>query len=89
MPSATLPETALPIYDFSHFSKGDTEGRKETSRQVVDAFKTYGFVYLVNHGISKERIRELFDWVGPGSHALLQGLGQRSWSNEAHISWFM
>lgn len=63
MPSAVLPEAALPIFDFSKFSKGEGEEKQKTAVEVVDAFKTFGFVYLVNHGISKERVGELFDWV--------------------------
>lgn len=30
---------------------------------MVDSFKRVGFVYLVNHGIPKDKIRTMFDWV--------------------------
>jgi hypothetical protein len=63
MPSAIVPEAALPIFDFSKFREGTQEERIQTADQIVDAFKTYGFVYLVNHGISNDQIGTLFDWV--------------------------
>ncbi|KAH8892175.1 oxidoreductase [Thozetella sp. PMI_491] len=62
MPSVTVPQAALPIFDFSRFLRGDQEVRQQTANQVVGAFKTYGFVYLVNHGISQEDTNALFDW---------------------------
>jgi isopenicillin N synthase-like dioxygenase len=64
MPSKALPKASLPIFDFSAFRKGDAEEKHSAANQIVDAFKKYGFVYLVNHGISPEQNQALFDWVG-------------------------
>ena len=58
-----MPTASLPIIDFSAFLHGESDVRRKTADEVVDAFKTYGFVYLVNHGISKDRIQTPFDWV--------------------------
>ncbi|OIW30447.1 flavonol synthase/flavanone 3-hydroxylase [Coniochaeta ligniaria NRRL 30616] len=62
MPSKALPKASLPIFDFSAFRKGDAEEKQSAATQIVDAFKRYGFVYLVNHGISPEQNQALFDW---------------------------
>lgn len=68
MPGVIVPPPAsLPIYDFSNFRQGSPEQKKETARQVVEAFKTYGFVYLVNHGIPADKVQTLFDWVSSPS----------------------
>ncbi|EXJ77073.1 hypothetical protein A1O3_10231 [Capronia epimyces CBS 606.96] len=62
MPSATLPVAHLPIIDFSLFTSGSPEQRLKTAREVVDAFKTAGFVYLVNHTVPDELVDECFQW---------------------------
>jgi isopenicillin N synthase-like dioxygenase len=63
MPAArTVPVASLPNFDFSDFIHGEGEHRIETAKHIVDAFKTYGFVYLVNHGISDAKVEQLFDW---------------------------
>lgn len=63
MPSAILPEASLPIFDFSKFLNGESSERKKAANQIVDAFKTFGFVYLMDHGISQVEIETLFNWV--------------------------
>lgn len=63
MPSVILPHAGLPVFDFSTFRKGSLEERKEASHDIVDAFKNFGFVYLLNHGIPQEKIDGLFAWV--------------------------
>jgi len=63
MPSATTPDANLPIFDFSRFRKGDQQERKAVSKEIIQAFKTFGFVYIINHGISQEKIKDLFYWV--------------------------
>lgn len=62
MSSATLPNAALPIFDFSKFVHGMKTERQLAASEIVSAFKTYGFVYLVNHGLEKAQ-DDLFDWV--------------------------
>ncbi|VUC29300.1 unnamed protein product [Clonostachys rosea] len=61
MPSA-IPKANLPIHDFSYFSNSEGEEKLKAATEIVDAFKTYGFVYLVNHSISTEKTKTLFDW---------------------------
>ncbi|KIV83497.1 hypothetical protein PV11_05518 [Exophiala sideris] len=62
MPSATTQAANLPIFDFSRFRKGDRKERREESEKIVQAFKTYGFIYIINYGISQEKIKDLFYW---------------------------
>lgn len=63
MSSYSHQSLGLPIFSFSKYQKGQPEEKLTTAKDVVDAFKTYGFVYLVDHGISDGRIQDLFDWV--------------------------
>ncbi|KXS19997.1 thymine dioxygenase [Gonapodya prolifera JEL478] len=53
--------SAFPIIDFSAFA-GDAspESRIETGKRIVNAYKTSGFIYLVNHGILPEEIDTVF-----------------------------
>ncbi|KAI1608891.1 hypothetical protein EDD36DRAFT_454205 [Exophiala viscosa] len=62
MPSATTPDANLPIFDFSRFQNSDQQERKEASKEIVQAFKTFGFIYIINYGISQEKIKDLFYW---------------------------
>ncbi|KZT12038.1 thymine dioxygenase [Laetiporus sulphureus 93-53] len=50
----------IPIIDFSAFSDGSR--KQDVADAMLNSFKTIGFVYLVNHGLSKERIDKMFDW---------------------------
>ena len=45
----------LPIIDIS---KANTvEGRAELASQVCDAMRTFGFMYVVNHGLTQAQVR--------------------------------
>lgn len=63
MPGTITQSASLPIFDFAKFLNGQNVERKKIAIQLVEAFKTYGFVYLINHGISDEKTQGLFDWV--------------------------
>ncbi|KAJ8457009.1 hypothetical protein ONZ51_g11782 [Trametes cubensis] len=49
----------LPIIDFS--SAGTPEGRAELTTQVCNAMQTYGFMYIVNHGLTQAETDRIFD----------------------------
>lgn len=52
------------IVDFGPFLDGtDKQGVGDA---MLEAFKTIGFVYIVNHGLEQERIEEMFEWVRCG-----------------------
>ena len=45
----------LPIVDISKASTA--EGRAELASQVRDAMRTFGFMYIVNHGLTQAQVR--------------------------------
>ncbi|KAI0365382.1 Clavaminate synthase-like protein [Pilatotrama ljubarskyi] len=49
----------LPIIDFSNAST--PEGRAELTPQVCNAMRTYGFMYIVNHGLTQAQNDRIFD----------------------------
>ena len=55
--------SAIPIVDFAKWdSNASLEQKKYIANQLVDACKNVGFVYIVNHQVSPERLREAFAW---------------------------
>ncbi|KAG8990447.1 hypothetical protein FRB94_000302 [Tulasnella sp. JGI-2019a] len=51
----------IPVIDFGKFiSSDDASAKKSTAKDVVDAFKEVGFVYLKNHGIPQSKIDTAF-----------------------------
>lgn len=61
---ATESEQApIPIVDFGQFLNGSQEEKERVAREIDDAFRTSGFVYLRNHGVEKEVVEEAFEWV--------------------------
>lgn len=44
----------IPIIDFSKFQRAQSDAEKrKTADEIVNAFKTSGFIYLSNHGIPR------------------------------------
>ncbi len=77
IPSADIP-CAVDYADFPiiDISKAQTpQGRKELAPVVRDAMRTYGFLYIVNHGLKDAKVRTLetpqtgivqvVDWLEP------------------------
>lgn len=70
-PVDTAPLTNIPIIDFAPFLEKSSSGvynetsrtdaRQSISEQVVQAFKTSGFIYLKNHGIPRKQIDQVFE----------------------------
>ncbi|KAF2657824.1 thymine dioxygenase [Lophiostoma macrostomum CBS 122681] len=52
----------IPIVDFGAFLHGNEEERADVARQIDDAFRNTGFVYLKNHGVEKEVVDKCFEW---------------------------
>lgn len=52
----------IPVIDFAPFLSGDVACKKEVGKQVVNAMKKYGFLYIINHGIDGEKFNEAFEW---------------------------
>ena len=54
----------IPVVDFSAYSSTVSHDDQTTTAEAIDnAFRTMGFVYLQNHGISQARVEECFEWV--------------------------
>ena len=48
-----LSSFSIPVIDFAKFRSAESpEGRKQTAKDIVNAFKESGFVYLKNHGVT-------------------------------------
>ncbi|KAF9016061.1 Clavaminate synthase-like protein [Hymenopellis radicata] len=54
-----LPYADLPIIDLAKIATD--EGRAELVRDVRAAFSDHGFLYIVNHGLSPEQTKRMFD----------------------------
>jgi len=52
--------TTVKVVDFAPFLDGSD--RQGVSNAILDAFKTTGFVYLVNHGLPQNKIESMFSW---------------------------
>lgn len=55
---------SLPIVDLSSWFKPEStaEQRRDAAKELADACKSVGFVYIVNHGVSPELLQEAFSW---------------------------
>lgn len=54
----------IPIVDFTAYSNPkSTHDEIAVAKEIDDAFRCQGFVYLENHGVSKERVEQCFTWV--------------------------
>jgi hypothetical protein len=53
----------IPVVDFSAFPHGSDEEKRQAALAIDDAFQNAGFVYLMNHGVSSDKVEECFEWV--------------------------
>jgi hypothetical protein len=53
----------IPIVDFAPTTTGTQAEKEHVAQQIDDAFRTAGFVYLKNHGVSRDKVAECFEWV--------------------------
>ena len=51
-----MSERAIPLVDLDKFVKGNEAQRKEFVQELGDAFRSIGFVGVVNHGVPKELV---------------------------------
>ncbi|KAH9841554.1 Clavaminate synthase-like protein [Rhodofomes roseus] len=50
----------IPIISLAAFL--NASNKQAVAEAMLDSFKTIGFVYLVDHGVPKEKIDGMFDW---------------------------
>ena len=54
--------SGIPIVDFAEWESPTVEKKSRIAAEFVDACKTVGFVYVINHKIAPERLAEAFGW---------------------------
>ncbi|KAF2458471.1 hypothetical protein BDY21DRAFT_410360 [Lineolata rhizophorae] len=52
----------VPVVDFGPFLDGKGEDKQRVAKEIDNAFKTVGFVCLVNYGIKQEEVDKCFEW---------------------------
>ncbi|KAI8591545.1 hypothetical protein BDZ88DRAFT_443716 [Geranomyces variabilis] len=52
----------IPLVDFAPYRAGTDVDRQNVALAIDDAFRSAGFVYLANHGISPDRVAQCFEW---------------------------
>jgi isopenicillin N synthase-like dioxygenase len=53
----------IAIVSFDKFINGGDAERRVVAKQLYNAFSTVGWVYLKDHGITQERVDEIFKLV--------------------------
>jgi isopenicillin N synthase-like dioxygenase len=56
---------ALPTLDFGKYLHGTQEEKFELGVALIQGFKDFGFVKLLNHGIPEETVKDFLDLVHP------------------------
>ena len=54
---------ALPTLDLSWYTDGNAAERQQLASQLLDSLSQHGFVKLVGHGVSRQNVEELLEWV--------------------------
>lgn len=53
----------IPVVDFANWKPDSSpEERMHVAKQIVSACQDVGFVYIVNHGVASETLKEAFSW---------------------------
>lgn len=63
-PADVDSQSHIPVVDFSDWNSpgASYERRVRVADQLVAACKSVGFVYILNHGITPQRLAEAFAW---------------------------
>ena len=64
-PKPPSPAPTVKTIDFSHFLNNNDDKKRSTANDILESFKTIGFVCLTNHGLPQSRVDEMFEWVSP------------------------
>jgi len=52
----------IPIVDFGAFLKGSEYQKNRTAKEILEGFKSSGFVYLCNTGLPSGAVSNVFSW---------------------------
>lgn len=62
--TASSISSGIPIVDFSTFTTESTfQERQAVANELASACRRVGFVYIINHGLSPEMLKEAFGWT--------------------------
>lgn len=53
-------DSNIPIVDFAEWTSGSPDQRKQIANDFVEACRTVGFAYIINHGVAPGRVEEAF-----------------------------
>ncbi|KAF2259939.1 Clavaminate synthase-like protein [Lojkania enalia] len=59
---ATNKISPIPIVDFRKFLQGGSKEKRQVAKEIDDAFRNVGFVYLKGHGVERDIVRQCFEW---------------------------
>ena len=54
---------SLPVLDLSKYTLGSSQEQDQFGQELIKSFKQHGFVKLVNHGLDREYVEQLMEWV--------------------------
>ena len=57
---AAAVDSKIPIVDFAEWTSGGPGRRKQIADDFVEACRTVGFAYIINHGVAPGRVEEAF-----------------------------
>ncbi|KAH8892197.1 Clavaminate synthase-like protein [Thozetella sp. PMI_491] len=52
----------IPVIDFGKWHQGSSEERLKVAKELADACRRVGFVYIINHGVQDGLLEEAFGW---------------------------
>ena len=59
----TAETSSIPIVDFAGWNPdGSTEQRTKIAEQLTEGCRNVGFVYIINHRVSPQRLAQAFEW---------------------------
>ncbi|KAK8109819.1 hypothetical protein PG999_007956 [Apiospora kogelbergensis] len=53
----------IPIVDFRDWGRGSITERRQIAKDLTEACRRVGFVYIVNHGVPDSLLQQSFDWA--------------------------
>lgn len=54
--------SGIPVVDFAEWELATAEEKSHIAARLIDACKTVGFVYIINHKIPAKTLAEAFEW---------------------------
>ena len=59
----TVEAPSIPVVDFAGWSLNNSiQQKKEIAHKLIEACQNVGFVYIINHDVSPERLAQAFEW---------------------------